>query len=392
MSGGGRRAGRSDRRIDCIAERHNLTDRCDASRVVTGSLLIVPARVALLRRSLSATRPRLFSSSSSQSSSGRRRSSTYPASRPFVSGPTRPVLLPVPVVAPRNGVASVPAALPPGRPGHVLELPLHPPSQLRRRSPASPSVLPSRRLDLLERPLGSLDHLPLFSQPFSAVDTPPPLTRHPPRRRTLRTGAGFGTTTAPAAGRGPDPVEVLSLLPPRAPQVSVLSSFTSTHTVTSQAHVAARCTDARGLPFALSAGGLPMHSKCRHPLVRLCAVQLVPTTLAMSTWFLAWKPPADKANGKPRTRGTRRRRRRRTRRRSRQPFRPGRRHALLRLFEWVDEARTTSGSIRGSVVAVARGADDEWRLLRGYGAADGAARRAPGREDARRSPDREHPN
>ena len=35
-----------------------------------------------------------------------------------------------------------------------------------------------------------------------------------------------------------------------------------------------------------------MHSKCRHPLVRLCAVQLVPTTLAMSTWFLAWKPPA----------------------------------------------------------------------------------------------------
>ena len=47
----------------------------------------------------------------------------------------------------------------------------------------------------------------------------------------------------------------------------------------------------------------------------------------------------------------------------------------------------TSGSIRGSVVAVARGVDDERWPLHGYGAADGAARRAAGREDAR---DREH--
>ena len=69
------------------------------------------------------------------------------------------------------------------------------------------------------------------------------------------------------------------------------------------------------------------------------------------------------------------------------PLRPGRRHALLRFVRRVDEARMTSGSIRGSVVAVARGVDDERWLLHGYGAADGAARRAAGREDAR---DREH--
>ena len=104
---------------------------------------------------------------------------------------------------------------------------------------------------------------------------------------------GFGTATAPPGWSG-SPIQSRSsrCFHPALHRFRSLSSFASTHTVTSLSHVAARCTDARGLPFALSAGDLPMHSKCRHPLVRLCAVQLVPTTLAMSTWFLAWKPPA----------------------------------------------------------------------------------------------------
>lgn len=65
-----------------------------------------------------------------------------------------------------------------------------------------------------------------------------------------------------------------------------------TQTVMSLSHVAARCTKASGLPFALSAGDFPMASKWRHPFVRRCAVQLVPTMFFTSTWFFAWNPPA----------------------------------------------------------------------------------------------------
>ena len=115
----------------------------------------------------------------------------------------------------------------------------------------------------------------------------------PSPSHTTQAAPGFGLATAPPGWSG-SPIQSRSsrCFHPALHRFRSLSSFTSTHTVISRSHVAARCTDARGLPFVLSAGDLPIASKCRHPLVRTCAVQLVPTTLAMSTWFFEWKPPA----------------------------------------------------------------------------------------------------
>ena len=359
--GGDTGAGRSDRRIDRQRNRLIVRTSCplylSMRRVACRHqfLLIVPGVVAR-RAPLSdgvffSVAFRYASSSLGQSSSGAAPlASAYPASRPFVSRPRAPVL--VPLLPPRDGVAPLrfPSALRRAC-GHVLELPLR-----RLRGSAPPPILtlrpfPSRRLDdLLERPLGSLDHLPLFLHPLRALTHP--LREHgtAPRRRTPRTErpVRHGDRSPSRLVGVPDPVEVPSLLPPRAPQVPVLELLRVDPHGDVPVARGGGCTDARGLPFALSAGGggggFADALQAPPSSVRLCAVQLVPTTLAMSTWFLAWKPPAARVPLPPHARH------------STTPtpphathvstvLRPGRRHALLRFVRRVDEARTTSGSI-----------------------------------------------